>query len=195
MSRWWRAHASALDDPKVQRLPGETFKAWFNLLCIACLRDGVLPPLSDIAFALRRSEAATTKLLEDLQGAGLIDQTEAGLMPHNWNGRQYKSDVSNERVKRYRERQRNGEVTADVTLQKRPQRTETDTETESEEEIIRAFALFNDATKRTNWPAAQKLDDRRKRRLKDRLSEVGGVDGFAMALAKALHPDIEWRLS
>lgn len=130
MSRWWRAHASALDDPKVQRLAGETFKAWFNLLCVASLRDGILPPLTDIAFALRRSESATTKLLEDLQGAGLLDQTADGLMPHNWNGRQYKSDVSNDRVKRHRERQRNADVTGDVTLQKRPQRTETEADTE-----------------------------------------------------------------
>ena len=124
MTRWWRSHASALDDPKVQRLPGDLFKSWFNVLCIASLRDGILPPLPDIAFALRKSEEATSKVLDQLKDAGLLDVTEAGMTPHNWTGRQYKSDVSNERVKRFRERHGNG----DVTLQKRPQRTEADTE-------------------------------------------------------------------
>jgi hypothetical protein len=37
----------------VQRLPGEKFKAWVNLLCIASKHDGVLPPVADHAFLLR----------------------------------------------------------------------------------------------------------------------------------------------
>ena len=31
MTRWFRAYDDALNDPKVQRLPGELFKAWFKL--------------------------------------------------------------------------------------------------------------------------------------------------------------------
>lgn len=124
MSRWWRAHASALDDPKVQRLPGETFKAWFNVLCIACLHEGTLPPLADIAFALRKSEDATAKMLDALQAVGLLDVTENGLAPHNWNGRQYKSDVSTARVKEFRERRRNVSVT--------PSESDSETETEAD---------------------------------------------------------------
>lgn len=130
MSRWWRAHASALDDPKVQRLPGETFKAWFNVLCLACLHDGMLPPLSDIAFKLRKSEEATTKLLDALKEAGLIDIGAEGCMPHNWNKRQYKSDVSTERVQRFREQRRNDEE----TFPKRPQRSESESDTETDTE-------------------------------------------------------------
>jgi hypothetical protein len=131
VSRWWRAHASALDDPKVQLLSGDMFKAWFNVLCIASLHDGALPPNAAIAFALRKSEEATAKILTTLIERGLIDVTDDGMTPHNWSGRQYKSDVSNERVKRHRERQRNGECNV----------TETPSETEADTEQTKAKAL------------------------------------------------------
>jgi hypothetical protein len=36
---------------------------------------------------------------------------KTGLSPHRWNERQYKSDVSTERVKRFRQRPRNGSET------------------------------------------------------------------------------------
>jgi hypothetical protein len=50
--QWFRFYNEALDDPKIQKLDGETFKAWINLLCI-CARNDVLPhAVSDIAFAL-----------------------------------------------------------------------------------------------------------------------------------------------
>jgi len=120
MSQWFRFYESALDDPKVQRLTGETFKGWINLLCLAKRHDGRLPPHKDIAFALRKSDAETTKLLDALVSGGLLDRDDNGVTPHNWNSRQYKSDVSNERVKRYRERHRN------VTVA--PSETDTDTD-------------------------------------------------------------------
>jgi hypothetical protein len=51
--------------------------------------------------------------LAQLHAAGLLDKTETGFTPHNWNGRQYKSDVSTERVKRFRQHKRN--VSSTVT--------------------------------------------------------------------------------
>lgn len=53
------------------------------------------------------------------------------------------------------------------------------------EEVRQGFALFNDAAKRTGWPEAQKIDDDRKRLMRARLKDVGGIDGFAVALGKA----------
>lgn len=52
-------------------------------------------------------------------------------------------------------------------------------------EIAQAFALFNDAAKRTGWPAAQKIDDGRKKKMLGRLKDAGGIDGFAVAVGKA----------
>lgn len=136
MSRWFRFYDSALDDPKVQRLSGDLFKTWVNLLCLASRHDGVLPSDADAAFALRKSVPVLRGLLDDLHEAGLIDITETGASPHNWNVRQYKSDVSNERVKRHRERQRNVTCNGDVA----PSESETEAETEAETEQTLAKA-------------------------------------------------------
>lgn len=108
MSRWWRAYDEALDDPKLQRLSADLFRCWFNLLCLTSKNGGTLPQLADISFALRIPEARMKKIMNELRLGGLIDETADGtLHPHNWNGRQYKSDVSTERVKQFRKRKRN----------------------------------------------------------------------------------------
>jgi hypothetical protein len=64
-------------------------------------------------------------ILKELERCGLLDERDGVLVPHNWSQRQYKSDVSNERVKRHRQRQCN--VTSTVTV------TPPDTDTESEQ--------------------------------------------------------------
>jgi hypothetical protein len=113
MSRWFRCYDDLVDDPKVQQLPAEQFKGLINLWCLASQNDGMLPAADDIAFKLRMKAAKVEHLLSVLGECGLIDSDETGLRPHNWNGRQFKSDVSNERVKQHRERKRN--VTPTVT--------------------------------------------------------------------------------
>ena len=124
MSRWWRAYDDALDDPKLQKLSADMFKAWFNLLCLASRNDGLIPCIADVAFALRMSEKEAGARLAHLQVVGLIDvDSETGVSsPHNWNGRQFKHDVSTERVKRFRERHE--------TVSETPGETPPDTETE-----------------------------------------------------------------
>ena len=128
MSRWFRFYECALDDPKVQRLPDNLFKTWVNLLCIASKGNGYLPSVGDIAFALRITEEEAQKRLVALQQAGLFDESETGLRPHNWDARQFRSDTSSERVKRYRERFKSVTPTVSVT----PPDTDTDTDTDTE---------------------------------------------------------------
>lgn len=120
MSRWFRFYAEALNDPKVQKLDGETFKGWVNLLCIASQNEGKLPALTDVAFALRIEENAARTLVERLSNATLIDRLNGGVngvthAMHGWDKRQYKSDTSNERVKRYRQRSKSVTETAPET--------------------------------------------------------------------------------
>lgn len=127
MSRWFRFYDAALDDPKVQRLDGDTFKAWVNLLCLASRNGGFLPSLADIAFALRVDGDGARTLVERLLDATLLDKVSGGAdgyryAPHSWQERQYKSDTSTDRVKRFRQRFSNGDETAP------------DTETEAETE-------------------------------------------------------------
>lgn len=108
MSRWFRYYADALDDPKVQRLDGNLFKTWVNLLCLASRNDGKLPPMEDIAFALRCTEDVALSRIADLISKGLIDDVDGVLGPHNWENRQFRSDkdeTAAERKRRQRERE------------------------------------------------------------------------------------------
>jgi 5-methylcytosine-specific restriction endonuclease McrA len=103
--KWFRFYAEALNDRKVQSLPGDMFKAWVNILCLYC-NEGAALDLSSISFALRAGDSKAEAIVDDLLNRGLLDDTAAGLVPHNWNNRQYKSDVSGSRVARYRETRR-----------------------------------------------------------------------------------------
>lgn len=92
---WFRFYSEALDDPKVQRLPGDLFKAWVNLLCLANKGRirGVLPSTCDIAFALRMDEGQVESIVDRLIAAELLEYNALGdLVPHGWEGRQAASD-------------------------------------------------------------------------------------------------------
>ena len=109
MTRWFRFYQEALDDPKVQKLDPPDFKTWVNMLCLTCRNDGKLPAVPDIAFALRLSIDDCQTVLRRLSDGGLIDSLSGGpngshYAMHKWDERQYKSDTSTHRVKRFRER-------------------------------------------------------------------------------------------
>jgi hypothetical protein len=125
---WFRFYTEALEDRKVQSLPGDLFKSWVNVLCVARRNSGVLPSVEDTAFALRITTDACSKLLKELEDRVLLDRNGDRLSPHNFAARQFESDVSTARVKRFRERSRNVSETANETA------PETDTETDTESE-------------------------------------------------------------
>jgi hypothetical protein len=103
--KWFRMYHDALHDPKVQQLPAEQFRVWFNLLCMASAnpRRGYLPPVKDIAYTLRLSMVRASACVTALVEAGLLDRDEAGnLRPHNWDARQFKTDDVNERSRKSR---------------------------------------------------------------------------------------------
>ena len=128
MNHWWRAYNEAVNDPKLQLISDSLFRAWFNLMCIASANDGQLPALDSLAFTLRLKPAKVAQTLTQLHRAGLLDKTETGFAPHNWNGRQYKTDkvdeTAAERMARYRERKRNERNAAVTVTDTREQRTE-----------------------------------------------------------------------
>lgn len=134
---WFRVYDEVLDDPKVQKLSGDDFKSWVNLLCLARRNNGVLPDLDSIAFALRMSVDGARTVLERLLNATLIDRRNGGAdgahyAPHGWEKRQYKSDGSTERVKRFRNRYKDVSETGPET--------ETETETERKKRSNRSKA-------------------------------------------------------
>lgn len=105
--RWLRLYDDTINDPKILKLPEATRWHWIALLCIASKNDGALPPLDDIAIQLRVTPAKATEIIAALVRSRLLDKAETGFVPHNWDGRQYKSDVSTDRVKRFRNGKRN----------------------------------------------------------------------------------------
>lgn len=112
---WLRLYTGIVDDMKVDQLPDRDFKGWIKILCLAKEGDGRLPSVEEIAYRLRISQDEAKALTEVLVRRGLLDEVDNALMPHNWNGRQFQSDVSTERVKRFRNGQRNVSETANET--------------------------------------------------------------------------------
>lgn len=137
--RWFRFYTEVVHDPKVQLLPDKTFKEWINVLCIAGDNGGILPDDKSIAFTMHMTTASARQMLIRLKDAGLLDLGEDGKMrPHNWGERQFQSDVSTERVRRFRDKKKsvssdgcgNGNETFQETIEKRPRARDTDTDTE-----------------------------------------------------------------
>lgn len=155
---WLRLYTEVLGDPKVQRLPPSVFKTWINLLIVAKLNDdnGRIPEsMDDLAFQLHLSAMKAKEHIEILTKAGLIDN---GAM-HAWKDRQYESDTDPtrfDRVRRFREKHKEGEtdvkrvsdafqetvetdVETDVETQKKRNETgadsETDTDTEKDKNV------------------------------------------------------------
>jgi hypothetical protein len=131
MSRWFRFYDDAINDPKILRLSDKMHRAWTGMLCLASKYGGTIPK-QDIAIALRVTENGAAGIIAYLVEHNLLDDFGDVVTPHNWNGRQYKSDVSTDRVKRFRKRQ--GNVSSAVS------ETPPDTEAETEQKIDSAGA-------------------------------------------------------
>jgi hypothetical protein len=146
--KWFRFYHDAIDDPKVQRLSGDLFKFWVNMLCLGSRsndRGVVKLSTGEIAFALRLDDDVAEAMLTDLVKRNLLEETTDGIAIHNWNSREVRSDSSAERVAKHRSNadsnNGNGEcnVTFTVTETVKPsvntdyRDTDTDTDTDTEE--------------------------------------------------------------
>lgn len=189
MHQWWRAYNRARHDPKLLKLSDRHFRWWFNLVCAAADNNGVLPSHGDLAVEFRISGKAMTEVLDALIAAGLFDHDDNGIHPHNWSGLQYKSDVSTERVKRFRDRDRNVSCNVTGNVTETPSETDTETETESEQikqETDAAFAAFAASAAKHGWPQPRELSPERRKKLRARLKQHGmGVWRNALERAEA----------
>ena len=129
-NQWFRLYNEALNNPKVQRLSGDHFKAWINILCVTSQCDGRDVTRDDLSFHLRMSHSEIDVIVDVLVDANLlVDNVD--VMPYNWDERQYKSDSSAERTRVYREKKKqksDGKRDVTVTPVVTPPETETDTE-------------------------------------------------------------------
>jgi len=105
--------------------------------CLASTNDGVLPPIDEIAFKLRTTPAKVERVLNELSAAGLVDRDERGWRPHNWDARQFVSDVSTKRVQRLRNRERNVSTPVSETGPETEAKTEAESKTPSGNSNVR----------------------------------------------------------
>lgn len=122
-SRWFRFYADTHRNPKVAKLSDKDFRLWIELLSVAAERDGFVPCLDDLKHMLKRRLDHLSSAVERLISAGLIERLSDGYRPHNWDKRQYKSDVSTERSRKSR---------AKCNVAATPPETDTDAETEAD---------------------------------------------------------------
>lgn len=118
MTTWFRAYSETLNDPKIQKLSLLAFKVWHNCLYLASSidsRDGNIGTLDDIAFAFRETQSTVSSAFHELVSVGIIETVGETFHIAKWSKRQYKSDTSTERVKRFRKRQGNATETAPDT--------------------------------------------------------------------------------
>jgi len=151
VNTWFRLYNEVVFDPKVQRLSPKMFKLWINFLCLTSKSDGILPKVSDLSFNLHLTEAKILAAITHLTSRGLIDTTDKGLMPHGWDKRQFKSDGSTERVKRFREKAGNVSETLHETVSKQDQ-TRTDTEQIQNRADQKPLAISSPAYERSKSP-------------------------------------------
>lgn len=105
--QWIRLYTSVLNDPKILVLPDRLFRFWVNCLLTCGLSGDSLPIPSRLKISMRISERQTIANLKSLAEFGLIEETPDGWRMHDWKEYQYDSDSSTDRVKRFRNAQRN----------------------------------------------------------------------------------------
>lgn len=187
MSRWFRFYDDAINDPKILKLSDKSYRIWVGLLCLASKNEGRLPLFEDMAIMLRMKPEKLQPEIEILITSGLIDHDDSGMRPHNWEGRQYKTDSSDptaaSRAKKYRDKKRDERDASrcdysDASVaHKRP---ETDNRTEQKTEKKDADAAR---------PPPENLETQFYRRTKEICGQSAG--GLAKQLLKSKQGSIE----
>ncbi len=50
IERWYKAPVNGLFDVRIARMPAGLFRSWHQMLALASLNNGALPPVEQIAF-------------------------------------------------------------------------------------------------------------------------------------------------
>lgn len=129
---WFRIYYEMIDDPKIGTLSDSAFRVWVELLCLACEtgKGGLIGlTIQEICWRVRRDIKVSLTALKD---RGLIVENDDGfLCITNWEKRQFCSDSSTDRVRKYRENKKKHDGNGYETLQKRYRNViDTDTDTE-----------------------------------------------------------------
>jgi hypothetical protein len=109
---WFRMYAEAAGDPVLQSLAFDDQRHYFILLCLKCggtLDRQVAPEQREriIARGLGLDAVTASEAKRRMMEVSLIDQD---WQPLGWDKRQYNSDISTDRVRKYRNNKESGNV-------------------------------------------------------------------------------------
>ena len=128
--QWFRMYSEFATDPKIQSMHETLQRRFVIVLCLKC--DGCLSQLSDeeVACAMRIGVDEIKDTKELFIKKGFIDENWNVL---NWDKRQYKSDTSAKRTRKWRDRQKKSVIASqerhrDVTVTSPDTDTDTDTD-------------------------------------------------------------------
>ncbi len=111
--QWIKLYDEILDDPKMGRLSDGAYRFCINLFLLASrqeARDGSLPELTDVSWALRLPEDTAAKYWAELEKVGIVCTKDGVPTVCKFQDRQKAAD-GKERVKQFRDRQQRKPVT------------------------------------------------------------------------------------
>lgn len=147
---WFRLYSEFAHDPKIQMLPEAMQRRYVMLMCLRCSETLETLHETEIAFQLRLSEAELIETKNLFISKKFIDK-QWNLL--NWDKRQFVSDSSTMRVRKYRDKKKQ-DSNDDETLQKRLSNaidTDTDTESNKKKENKRGSRLSQDFIFPSDW--------------------------------------------
>ncbi len=115
---WFRLYRELKDDPKIGLLDDATFRVFIESMCWACERangGGIGLTMENAHWAFRRDVSVP---LKNLFECGVMKVSSSGeIVVTKWSERQMSSDVSTERVRKFRQ---NNKGNVSETFLKRP---------------------------------------------------------------------------
>jgi hypothetical protein len=200
---WFRLYSEMIDDWKIRSISFEDRWHYVALLCLKNegeldkeLSEAQLWKLISIKLGVRGAdlEGVKTRLID----AELIDDN---WQPLAWDKRQFKSDDSRDRVRKYREKLKksdgNGHVTlpsrpvnADVTAQESDTDTDTDKETERKARKRAVEVVYPTWLDREAWAGYRELRTKLKKPLTVKAEQINLVELEKLAPGGRGHVEI-----
>ncbi len=104
---WIRLYTDLRHSAKIQRLPDHLFRFAINCWCLTgASKDDCLPPVDEIAFEMHIDPKICQAYIDHLIEQNVLTRRQGSgkIVPKIWDDRQFLSDSSTDRVRKYRER-------------------------------------------------------------------------------------------
>ena len=121
---WFRMYHEFLDDPKVQKLTHAEQRHFIMLMCARCRNGNETLHDEDAAFMLRIPIDEFLTVKQKFVSCNILCN---GNHPKNWDKRQYASDSSTQRVRKFRNEKKRSRNVSETSPD-----TDTDTDTDTE---------------------------------------------------------------